>query len=105
VKFSWGIYPKCLIEPNIKENQLDMFIPDQKTQPEEYKKFINEILSNFPPKGTPWKKEAQKLNNQGIQTVKGLKWTNENLRVAVTNFNGKKAGKKPKLEKKRLTKK
>jgi len=67
-----------------------MFIPDWKAQPEEYKKFIDDILSKFPPKRTPWKEEAQKLNDQGVKTVRGRKWTNDSLRVRVSDYNKKK---------------
>ena len=33
-----------------------------------------------------WKKEADKLNEKGIKTRKGLPWTNDNLRFACKKF-------------------
>ena len=59
--------------------------PNWKTQPAEYRKFIDDILREIPP--GQWKLEADKLNQKGILTPqRGLPWKANNLRMAYNKF-------------------
>jgi len=59
--------------------------PDWKTQPAEYRIFIDKILLDYAP--GEWQKKADDLNKRGILTPqRGRSWKANNLRMAYNKF-------------------
>jgi len=59
--------------------------PNWKTQPAEYRIFIDKILQDYAP--GEWQQKADDLNQRGILTPqRGRSWTANNLRMAYNNF-------------------
>ena len=83
-----GILPikdvNTISQDDVKSDGKDFTHGNAGTNRELYKIELEKILREIPP--GQWKKQAEKLNERGIKTPKGLTWTNNNLRMACAKF-------------------